>query len=127
MNYNRQSMQKNTGDELYYKNNITSLKNSKNLSNILTKNFFKLNHKSLLVKSNSSHRSSIKEINNESNYEEEDEHIIDEETDSKNRIIDIKRYFAVKYLKYEINLNEQNKKYAPNKIFEGDNKKSKLL
>ena len=127
MNYNRQSMQKNTGDELYYKNNITSLKNSKNLSNILTKNFFKLNHKSLLVKSNSSHRSSIKEINNESNYEEEDEHIIDEETDSKNRIIDIKRYFPVKYLKYEINLNEQNKKYAPNKIFEGDNKKSKLL
>ena len=75
MNYNRQSMQKNTGDELYYKNNITSLKNSKNLSNILTNNFFKLNHKKLLIKSNSSHRSSRKEINNENDYEEEDEHI----------------------------------------------------
>lgn len=120
-------MQKSTGDELYYKNNITSLKNSKNLSNILTNNFFKLNHKKLLIKSNSSHRSSIKEINNENDYEEQDEHIIDEESDSKNRIIDIKRYFPVKYLMYEINLNEQNKKYAPNKIFEGEHKTSKLL
>lgn len=124
MNYNQKSMQKSKEDELYHKNNITGLKNSNNLSLILTKNFFKINHKVTPIKTKIKRVSSETIIENNQEIEKNEENvqkkneIQENEVFSKHHLIDFKRYFPEKFLKYEINLYDQSKKYAPNKCFE---------
>lgn len=117
-------MQKSKDDELYYKNNISGLKNSNNLSLILTKNFFKINHKATPKKAKVKRVTSKTIIENSQEIEKNEENIRkkneiqEKETFSKHYLIDFKRYFPEKFLKYEINLYDQSKKYAPNKCFE---------